>query len=347
MARYWVGGTDSWDSTAGTKWATSSGGAGGASVPTLSDDVFFDSNSGSSIVTVTSSADCRDITFTGFTGTFTGTSSVGVRGSVLIANTMTFSYTGILAISGSGSHTFTTDGIQLTCEIDNSNSTGTYTLQDNLNCTKKLSLLQGTFNANNKNITCLRVDLSSVSSRTVTMGSGIWTLTGTGNCWDASNVTNLTLNADTSTIKFTSSSSVSMQFNGGGKTYYNIWHSGGLGTNNAVEMFGSNTFNNIKLNAGTYMDFNGGTTQTVNSLTVIGTSGNMCALRSFNNTVYTISDTSGTNNVYYCDISYSNASGGATFNAINSIDNGNNTGWNFITQSISGGAGLLLKLLNR
>jgi hypothetical protein len=41
-ARYWVGGTDNWDGTAGSKWATTSGGAGGAAVPVAADDVFID-----------------------------------------------------------------------------------------------------------------------------------------------------------------------------------------------------------------------------------------------------------------------------------------------------------------
>jgi hypothetical protein len=40
--RYWVGGTATWDNTAGTKWATTSGGAGGSTAPTAADDVFFD-----------------------------------------------------------------------------------------------------------------------------------------------------------------------------------------------------------------------------------------------------------------------------------------------------------------
>ena len=35
--RYWVGGTASWDNTVGTKWSATSGGPGGASVPTTSD----------------------------------------------------------------------------------------------------------------------------------------------------------------------------------------------------------------------------------------------------------------------------------------------------------------------
>ena len=40
--RYWVGGTAAWDGTAGTKWALTSGGAGGQAIPTSADDVFFD-----------------------------------------------------------------------------------------------------------------------------------------------------------------------------------------------------------------------------------------------------------------------------------------------------------------
>lgn len=47
---------------------------------------------------------------------------------------------------------------------------------------------------------------------------------------------------------------------------------------------------------------------------------------------WTISDSSGTNAVEYCDISYSTATGGATWNAYTSLgntDSGNNSGWTF------------------
>ena len=56
--RYWVGGTANWDGTAGTKWATTSGGAGGASVPTAADNVFFDAASGAVTVTVAATSNC-------------------------------------------------------------------------------------------------------------------------------------------------------------------------------------------------------------------------------------------------------------------------------------------------
>ena len=81
--RYWVGGTAAWDATAGTKWALTSGGAGGQAVPTSADDVFFDAASGASTVTIgASTAICSTLTMTGFTGTLAfGTNSIDLAGT--------------------------------------------------------------------------------------------------------------------------------------------------------------------------------------------------------------------------------------------------------------------------
>jgi hypothetical protein len=49
--RYWIGGSGSWVST--TKWSATSGGSGGASIPTSADDVFFDQNSDAGLGTIT------------------------------------------------------------------------------------------------------------------------------------------------------------------------------------------------------------------------------------------------------------------------------------------------------
>jgi hypothetical protein len=82
-ARYWVGGTDTWDATAGTKWALTSGGAGGQAVPTSADTVFFDAASGTNTVTIgASTAICSTLTCTGFTGTLAfGTNSIDLAGT--------------------------------------------------------------------------------------------------------------------------------------------------------------------------------------------------------------------------------------------------------------------------
>lgn len=73
--RYWVGGSASWDGTAGTKWALTDGGAGGQAIPTSTDDVFFTATSGAVTVTLVSGWDsCKNLNCTGFTGTLTSSS---------------------------------------------------------------------------------------------------------------------------------------------------------------------------------------------------------------------------------------------------------------------------------
>lgn len=85
--RYWVGGTANWDATAGTKWSATSGGAGGASVPTVADDVFFDGNSGTGTVTLTAATTVGTINFTGYTGTFRFGASLASGDTTLGAGT--------------------------------------------------------------------------------------------------------------------------------------------------------------------------------------------------------------------------------------------------------------------
>jgi hypothetical protein len=75
-ARFWVGGTGTWDSSTTTNWSTTTGGAGGASVPGTSDDVTFDGSSGGGTVTVNFGGliTILSITITNFTGTLDFTS---------------------------------------------------------------------------------------------------------------------------------------------------------------------------------------------------------------------------------------------------------------------------------
>ena len=108
--RYWVGGTDSWNATAGTKWATTSGGAGGASVPNSNDNVFFDAASGAVTVTKTGTEFCASCNFTGFTGTFAGTGTLNLYGSLTAVAGMTWTHTGTVFFGGSGAATLTSGG---------------------------------------------------------------------------------------------------------------------------------------------------------------------------------------------------------------------------------------------
>jgi len=157
--RYWVGGTANWDNTAGTKWSATSGGPGGASVPTNADDVFFDANSGAVTVTISiTNAVSKNLTCTGFTGTLSLPSGSGLSiwGNLLFSAGMTFSQPGRLAFSGTLTNTITTNGKSFGSGIthigDDASSTGSWTLQDSLTTTGSLNFSRGTFNSNNYNI---------------------------------------------------------------------------------------------------------------------------------------------------------------------------------------------------
>lgn len=111
MARYWVGGTDNWDVTAGTKWSLTSGGAGGASVPTSADDVFIDANSGTNTVTITATSVCKSLDGTGATATLAGSSNLTIFGGIT-TGTLTISYTGTITTAVTG--TINTSGVTWT-----------------------------------------------------------------------------------------------------------------------------------------------------------------------------------------------------------------------------------------
>lgn len=108
-SRFWVGGTGNWDATTTTHWASTTGGAGGASVPTSADTVTFDANSGGGTVTVTADVNVQSISCGAFTGTLDfAAANVTLSTS---ANAFNNSGSGVRTIKlGSGTWNFTSTG---------------------------------------------------------------------------------------------------------------------------------------------------------------------------------------------------------------------------------------------
>jgi hypothetical protein len=103
--RYWVGsGSQAWNNTA--NWSATSGGAGGVSFPTGSDDVYFDANSNLAAnknIDINVASACRRIDFKVYTGAVTMSNSLtvgalvaGVTGSVELGSGMLITGSGIL-----------------------------------------------------------------------------------------------------------------------------------------------------------------------------------------------------------------------------------------------------------
>lgn len=195
--RYWVGGTSSWDGTAGSKWATTSGGAGGASIPTSSDDVYFDANSGSGTVTIsTGNTGCKSFNTTGFTGTVAGTGSLSIYGYHTWGSGITRTYTGAITYAAtSGTNDITLNGKSIGGTVTFNGIGGTWRLMDAFTSSSTMTLTNGTLDANNNDVTITTFTSSASSIRTLTMGNGQWTLTGNnGTIWNTASTSNFTLN---------------------------------------------------------------------------------------------------------------------------------------------------------
>ncbi len=344
--RYWVGGTATWNSTVGTKWATSSGGTGGAPVPTADDNARFDSSSGSGTVNI---ADddvkfCKDLNFSGFTGTFQcnwASSGTGVTfgGDLTFGSGMTVSGNPWFVTSTNAvTHAITTNGLSIKGFFLLQGTGATYNFQDdftnitNSDLFEGVQLDNGTLNSNNHNMTMVKFASSGSNTRVLNMGTGTWTITGTGTAWSMATVTNLTLNASTSTIKFTNTSGTAVTFAGGGKTFNNLWFSRGSSTA-GITITGANTFNELKDDgSGAHTITFPNSTTTMTTWNINGTASNTITIqRTGGSGSFTVSQASGTVNAQYLSISNSTATGGATWNALYSTDGGGNSGWNFVT----------------
>lgn len=318
--RFWVGGTGTWNGTTTTQWSASSGGAGGVSVPTATDNVFFDTNSGGGTVTLSASLPCNNLDTTGWMGVFASTFNILFSGNVNLGSNIT--NIGLFA-TGAFTHTFTSNGFTINA-LGYNGAGSTISLQDDIivNGTNGIRLnSSGTiaFTTNNHNVTTFAF-LQNIAGATTNMGSSIFTLFGTATVWSLSAGT---VNSGTSSIVINDSTNTTISFLGGGFTYSNLFFTRGSSTaSNTIT--GSNTFNTFQ-DTGTAAHsvlFTAGTTQTISTWSVSGTSGNLITLNSTSTATYTLSQASGTVSSDYLNIQHSVATGGASWYAgANSVNN--------------------------
>lgn len=331
--RYWVGGTASWDATAGTKWATTSGGAGGAAVPVATDDVYFDGNSGAVTVTcVAGVSTCASLITTGFTGTLNLLSNfLLTNGNVTIGSGTTLSQNSdgliFMGDASSGLTTITTNGRNVGLK----NVGRTCTLADALNGGSSVNVYdQGSGSLDTAGFAITSGASVVITGGNVTLGASVITCAG-----DISISTAGTVSAASATLKRTGSSGG--QINTNGNTVGTLWFAPSAGGAGAVlNIYNTMTIGTLKVTApasgGCELQFEAAKTYTISTAwDVSGTSGsNKVLLRTTTpGSACNLSKASGSVSGAFLDIKDSHAAGGATFTATSSTDSGGNTGWVF------------------
>lgn len=323
--RYWIGGSGNWDASTTTHWSDSSGGAGGQSVPTSSDNVFFDTASSIAeaayTVTITAAANCLNFTMDGPSATdatkvtWAGTFALNIYGSLNLSGGtagITRTYTGIITFaSTSTGKTINTNGVSMASRFDFNGVGGGWTLASNLVTTgDQIIVTKGSFNDGNYNIDFVVFNSSNTNVRGLTIGTGIWTSAGAnGAAFNILTTTNLTFSCSSSnTIIISSSDTNNRLFAATNLTFGNFKFSGS--NTEATDAFiirGGPTFNNFTVEGNSKtIKFKESTTTTFNSFTALGTSGNHFIITSESTTNATLAKAGGgvISGCDYIDASY-------------------------------------------
>ena len=337
--RFWVGGAGTWNNVNTANWSDTSGGSGGFSAPTSSDDVFINASSGSGTCNRSNGAVCRNfntsnssVTISNGGGTFNVFGNlVHSAGQALSLGTMTLSAT-------TTGKTITTNGATHASTIVFDGVGGEWTLADNLTMSggtvASLTVTNGSFVTGGFNISCTSFNSSNSNVRSISLGASTITCNrASGNTpINFTTTTNLTFNAGTSTIVFNGQTAATSTFNFGSLTWYNFTLGGAssIGLNTVIT--GSNTFNTFTCSAARNLKFTAGTTNTAANWALSGSFTEILTITSVTSATHTLAKSGGgTVEASYCTISYSIASPAATFTALDSTNSGNNTNWSFST----------------
>jgi hypothetical protein len=336
--------SQAWSGTAGGNWSAN---AWTTRAPLPQDDVLLSSAfSGSPTVTNDMTVLGKNIDWSASSGavTWANGTTTEIYGSLTLASNVTPSGASTMNFAGRGSHTITSAGRSFTAPISIIAFGGTYTLADSFTTGSSFTLNNGTFDANNFNVTADTFGLSNSNTRTLSLGTGTWTAMSAGivNIWNATTVSGLTLNASNATIAVGTASTNARTFIGGSRTYGTLAYTV-AGSTGRLAVTGSNSFAGINFtdaSNGRSLQFTAGTTTTITNaagFNVRGTAGKLMSLQSVTASTHTISCASGIVSIDYVTITNSTATGGATFYAgANSVDGGGNLGWIFAAAPSAG-----------
>jgi len=208
---FWVGNSGNWDDPG--HWSFTSGGIGGACVPSPFDDVFFDENSFSSpdkMVTINcKNAFCRDMTWTGVTNnpSLAGTTltNLNIYGSLRFSQAMNLIFMGKTFFKS-----FITGRVIYSAgRVFNNNvyfdyHSGGWILQDDFSAGySTVFLLNGSLNFNSQEFECGIFNTNNINQRELFLTNSNITIKSNMNKAWILNSTNLIFNAGASTINFT------------------------------------------------------------------------------------------------------------------------------------------------
>ncbi|MCR6639936.1 MAG: T9SS type A sorting domain-containing protein [Sporocytophaga sp.] len=337
---YWIGGAGSWIDP--LHWSLTSGGGPANCIPTALNDVIFDENSftkDNEIIALGNNAVCRTIDLRGVQYSPVIKGYISIYGSLFLKKGTDIS--GVYRISFmSGSLNNRIDFAKTNFKnIIMFNCNGSYILDDSLQA-MRFYFVSGTLNTNNKKVICSSSfepeSFEPGGARKLILGSSTLSV---GSSLDLSQTATspLSIDAGTSKVEFygyglnlgtnnifnvVNIHSVANYINGSGVTIETLY------LKKKSQLSGDkNTIKTLKLEAGQGIGLYGSFTQYIDNIVIVNPSCVHTEISGINGKAI-ISKPSGVLTLDHLVLKNITASGGATFNATNSIDQGGNSGWN-------------------
>lgn len=298
--------------------------------------VSFNITAGSDIITTSNNRVVGSLDFTGFSGSWT-TLATSFYGNLTMPSNMGQTVASNFTFLGTATKTITTNGnANCVFSLILNGPSGQVNLGSNFTTTGNITVTAGGFSTNNFNVMCGIFSSSNSNTRTITFGSSTVTLMSTGIVWNTGVITGLTFNVGTSTLVINNVSATEKEIATNTITFNNLYFAGGGTGDLFIRPLPSPvTFNNIKVDAGMTINFFGGSTTNVTSLTIVGRVGSLVTLQSSGAGVkWFLNSTTGVPlAVQYASIQDSTASP-PSFVAYSSVDVSNNVGWLFKPLSV-------------
>lgn len=352
---FWVGGTGDWSDP--MHWSFTSGGPGGACVPTGANNVFFDNNSFSgpaNVVTINvENALCRNMNWTGAGGTpiLDGPllNKLRIYGSLRFIPNMVLDYAGdVYFESSSPGNTIRTGNHLFNHHVYFNGNGGAWSLSDSLKVTQRLELISGFLGTNDQAVVCEQFLSQSLAQRQLLLGSSHIELRqldlnmgGVRTCQFWLQIENLIFDAGSSWIEFSQYG----QLRTDGKGAINFfevsfaWYSS-VRSNQQAELYVHElTFmsegnfqygfkmGTLIVSPGFEYQFDSGETFTINKLQAPGLCNALIFMRATNDDQEALLDSPNDLSGDYLILRDLHNVSGNTFTANNSINTGNNLNW--------------------
>jgi len=347
---FWVGGNGIWQDQA--NWSYTSGGAGGACIPTPIDDVFFDENSfdspGQSVVLSGTFSYCRNMTWSNVTNNPSwnfDSRTINISGSLTLVADMAVNADGVLRFNAfQSNHTITTAGHDLGGDVRIETRGGVYTLMDDLTISGRLLHIYGGIVSNGHTLNLVEYASNYGTARSLDISNSqvnLAAITGKGAAWQIGS-NGYTLLADNSTINATSA--ISLIHRGSGTLQFDrilFASTGNIYAYNDVDarfryvsmarssfVFEDNHFDTLVLAPSQSYQFSSGSIQSIGRLESMGSCEEPINIRA---------QTVGEEAIFFTDLDDSDirstmvkdihVQGNGVLNNILGIDNGNTDGW--------------------